>query len=135
MKQRRADFTLTLVYNTPKEAIKNYADAIYTMLETDPEVAREGLIVRFSGLSSSSLDVRVVFYTTKPALGDHLRIVERINYALLSLAEQQGVSFAYPSQSLYIRTPAGPETPAEKQVPPGEAPAESDAPAAGPGID
>ncbi|NLW77918.1 MAG: mechanosensitive ion channel [Ruminococcaceae bacterium] len=117
MKRRRADFTLTLVYDTPKDAIKKYADAVYTLLETDPEVSDDGLIVRFSSLSASSLDIRVIFYTIKPAMADHLRILERINYALLGLAEQQGVGFAYPTQSLFIERPEDSQLPDSPQPP------------------
>lgn len=113
MEQRRADFVLQLVYSTPVAAIKQYADEIRTLLETDPEVVGESAIVRFSELSASSLDIRVIFYTSMPGFGDHLRVRERVNYALLALAERMSIAFAYPSQSLYVHPQGDDDKPAK----------------------
>ncbi|MGD9559639.1 MAG: mechanosensitive ion channel family protein [Oscillospiraceae bacterium] len=102
MEKRRADFSLQLMYGTPSALMRAYIAEVVTMLETDPEVL-PGSIVRFSDLAAYSLDIRVIFYTSVPDFAGHLRIRERINYALVEMAEKHGIAFAFPSQTLYLQ--------------------------------
>ena len=37
--------------------------------------------------------------------GEHLRIKEEINFNIMQILENQGVSVAFPSRSLYLETP------------------------------
>ncbi len=107
MNQRRADITLNLVYATPHTQIKEFVSGVREILETDPEIVSDSVLVRFANLGESSLGVRVIFYTSLPGLAEHLRIRERINYAILDLAEQHGIAFAYPTRTVALSTAPG----------------------------
>ncbi len=111
MNQRRADVTLSLVYSTSHQQIKQFAAALRGILETDAEVVSDSVLVRFSNFSPSSLDIRVIYYTTLSGFGEHLRIRERINYGIMDLAEKQGLSFAHPTQTVELRSSQKPEEP------------------------
>lgn len=102
MKQRRADFTLALTYGCTREQLEGYTAALRAMLEADPEITADSVMVRFSQLGDSGLLVKVLFNTTLPGYAEHMRIRERVNYALLDLAAEHGVEFAYPTQTLYV---------------------------------
>lgn len=114
MEKRRADFILPLTYSSSHKTIKEFSSAVRTMLETDPEIIQDSVIVRFAELSEYSLNVRIVFYTALPAFAEHLRIRERVNYALIDIAGQHGIQFAIPSQTVYMgqndTAPPPPET-------------------------
>lgn len=103
MAQRRADFTLGLLYDTTEEEMRTFLGSVRTMLESDPDIQADTVLVRFSALSASSLDIQVRFYTTQPGYGDHMRILERVNFSLIELAKTNGVEYAYPTQTLYIQ--------------------------------
>ena len=106
MKQRRADVTLSLSYNTTKEQLRAFNTAVRTMLETDPEIVGDSVLVRFTEFGQSALSVRVVFYTTLPGYSDYMRIRERVNYALFDIAKANHIRFAYPAMSVYLSNPS-----------------------------
>lgn len=104
MEKRRANFILALVYGTPKAKIRELISEVQTLLETDPEVITDSIIVRFLGFGESALNIRVIYYTTLPGYSDHIRINERINFAIMDLAERLQIDFAFPSRSVYLQT-------------------------------
>lgn len=105
MEKRRADFTLQLVYGTQQEQLNQFTNDIRQILETDEDIVKDSIQVRFSDFGESGLHVRIIFYTALPGFADHVRIEERINYAIMELAHQQHIKFAFPSRSVYLATP------------------------------
>lgn len=103
MKKRRARFLLQLEYNTSAKQLKEFINSVQTLLETDPEILNESILVHFIEFGESSLNVQVVYYTALPGMADHLRINERINYGIIQLAQQYKVGFAFPTRTLYIQ--------------------------------
>lgn len=132
MEKRRADFTLGLTYDATVKQMRSYISAVRAMLENDPEVVTDSVIVRFADLGESSLDIRVVFYTSLPGIADHLRIRERINFALLDIAQQCGVEFAFPTREIYLQEQPEPELlpPPKKKLQPVQVVEDGGAPAA-----
>lgn len=116
MEKRRADFNITLEYGTSNKNLKKFANSIEEMLTQHPDVVENGIIVRFTELADSGPNIRVVFYTAPTALADHLRVREQVNYEILNIAGDVPVTFAYPSQMVYV-TPMQPaeNTQIEKQ--------------------
>ena len=106
MKQRRADITLQLSYNTTKEQLRAFNTAVRTRLETDPEIVSDSVLVRFAEFGQSALNVRIIFYTTLHGYSDHMRIRERVNYALIDIAKTNQIEFAYPAMSVYLEKPS-----------------------------
>ncbi|MDL2252925.1 mechanosensitive ion channel [Ruminococcaceae bacterium OttesenSCG-928-I18] len=103
MNQRRADIILNLEYGVNHKQMREFTASVRNLLETDPEVVSDSVLVRFSEFGQSSLDVRVIFYTALPGFSDHLRIRERINYAIMDLAEKDGISFAFPTRTVELQ--------------------------------
>ncbi|MBW6464481.1 MAG: mechanosensitive ion channel [Bacillota bacterium] len=50
----------------------------------------------------SSLDIFIYFYTKTTNWGEWLEARENINYKILEILEDEGVSIAFPSCSLYF---------------------------------
>lgn len=114
MDRRRADFTLSLTYATTRHQLQAFSEGIRTLLETNPEVDTASILVRFAEFAESSLKIRVMYYTTQPGFDEHMRIRERVNYALIDLAEHYNVEFAFPTRSLFIENEAA-ESDAKEQ--------------------
>lgn len=102
-KKHRADIRLRVEYNTDSGKLRSFVDAVRTLLETDPDVVDASINVALVGFDDSGLQVRILFDSAKTAFADYTQVCERIDYALLSLAEQNGIRFAYPAQTLHIQ--------------------------------
>lgn len=105
-KKRLYRFALGVPYNTPKEKIEALTARLRELLLGDEEVDHTSVLVRLQAFGASSIDVLVSCYLLTPAWADAMRVQERLNLGMLDLMQELGVSFAFPSQSLYIeKTP------------------------------
>lgn len=102
MEKRKAEIILFIKHGTQRQKLKEYCASVRNMIEIDPEVISDTVLVRFTTISEFSLNILVSFYTTMPGYADHLRIKERINYSILELADKHGITFAYPTRTLYM---------------------------------
>jgi small-conductance mechanosensitive channel len=57
----------------------------------------------FKSYGASSLDFEVVYYVRVPDYNVYMDIQQAINLSLYQRFEEQGVEFAYPTQTLYLR--------------------------------
>lgn len=102
MGKRRITFQLGVTYATPKEKLETVVKKIDELLKSDPEVDQEVIFVRFSDFNESSLDIFLYFFTTTTAWGEFLAVKEKINFKIMEILEEEGVSIAFPSRSIYI---------------------------------
>ena len=49
------------------------------------------------------IDISINFYTNLTELIDFMKFKEEINYILLEMANQENISLAYPSQTIYLK--------------------------------
>ncbi|EGL83906.1 MscS Mechanosensitive ion channel [Caldalkalibacillus thermarum TA2.A1] len=105
MGRRRITFHLGVMYNTPREKLKRCVDRIRDMLENHPEISKETLFVHFDRFNDSSLDIFLYFFTKTTVWGEWLQIKEEINFKIMEILEEEGVSIAFPSRSIYFENP------------------------------
>lgn len=102
-RNRRVKMVVGLTYDTPRERIVAFTTAVERYLRDDPVVAAEASIeVHLEAFNASSLDVLVYYFLSVPDWHAELSVRGRHCLAILELAEQVGVSFAFPSTSLYV---------------------------------
>ena len=109
--RRRVMFTIGVTYSTTSEQLRELVDRIRKMLEARDDIRQEGLLVDFSDFGASSLDIMVRFYTLTGAYADAVESRARVNFAIMDIVNEMGLSFAFPSQSVYIESL--PEPPCE----------------------
>jgi|Deesub1362A_J573_1020465.scaffolds.fasta_scaffold01903_2 MscS family membrane protein len=105
MKKRRITFHLGVTYSTPQDKLKKCVQTIRSMLETHPAIHQETIFVRFDRFGDSSLDIFLYFFTNTTVWSEYLAVKEEINFKILEILEQEGVSVAFPSRSIYFETP------------------------------
>lgn len=106
-RHRRVKTTLGLTYGTPTDRIAAYIQAVESFLRADPAVADGTLEVHLAAFGASSLDVMVYYFLDVPDWHAELKERGRHFLTFIRLAEETGVSFAFPSTSLYVeRLPA-----------------------------
>jgi MscS family membrane protein len=103
---RRADFLLALEYDTPKEKLESFMNRIRLVLDLHEKCSKEETVVRFVEFGESSLNVRVVYYALTQEFVEFHRIREEVNLRILELAREEGVQFAFPNQTVWLRNPA-----------------------------
>ena len=105
MGKRRITFHLGVTYTTPRNKLDKVVQSLKNMLESHPEVCKELIMVRFDKFNDSSLDIFLYFFTKTTQWQEYLRVKENINFRIMEILEQEGVSVAFPSRSIYFETP------------------------------
>jgi MscS family membrane protein len=102
MQKRRITFNIAITYTTPINKLEICISKIKQMLLNHPEVHPETIFVNFDKINTSSLDIFLYFFTNTTNWGKFLDIKENINYKIMEILQEENVSLAYPSRSIYI---------------------------------
>ncbi|HCF51298.1 MAG TPA: mechanosensitive ion channel protein [Syntrophomonas sp.] len=100
--KRRVSFYLQITYDATRWQVQQCVSRIKTLLENHPEVHPETIMVFLENFNDSSLDIKVYFFTVTTVWAEHLAVREDINLRIMEILEDLGVSFAFPSHSIYI---------------------------------
>jgi MscS family membrane protein len=95
---------LGVTYGTSRDHLQAFVEQVRAYLETVPVIRAEHTHVRFYGFGESSLDIYVSYFLTVGGWADELQWREVINYEIMAIAQRVGVSFAFPSRSVYVET-------------------------------
>lgn len=102
MGKRRLTFYLGLTYSTPREKMEICVKKIKTMLEEHPGIHKKQIMVYFEKFNDSSLDIFVYCFTNTTVWTEFLAVREDVNLKIMAIAEEEDVSFAFPSRSIYM---------------------------------
>ncbi|ARK31194.1 mechanosensitive ion channel family protein [Halalkalibacter krulwichiae] len=102
MGKRRVTFSIGLTYSTPREKLERCARRIEEVLRHHEEVDQDLIMVRFDSFNNSSLDIFVYFFTKTIAWTEWFRVKENINFQIMKILEDENVSIAFPSRSIYV---------------------------------
>jgi small-conductance mechanosensitive channel len=100
MAERRVLFTVGVTYQTPADQLA----AIPGMLK-EIVTAEEGVRfdrAHFRSCDDSALTFEIVYYVLDPDYNRYMDIQQRINLALVRRFEQENISFAYPTQTVFL---------------------------------
>ncbi|RKD26058.1 mechanosensitive ion channel protein [Ammoniphilus oxalaticus] len=101
MGKRRVTFTLRVTYTTPRDKLRNCVEKIRTMLQEHPEVDQEVLFANFDEFDDHGLAIILYFFTKTTNWGEWLRVKEDCNLKIMQILEEEGVTIALPSTSVY----------------------------------
>ena len=99
---RRTRATLGILYGTPPDLIQAFVEGIRAILAANPATVKDSYEVNFMEFGPSSLDILMNFHLEVDGWHGEMTERARIYMEILRLAEELGVGFAYPSQSLYL---------------------------------
>ncbi len=102
MRKRRVKMTIGIQYNSPPDKVRELVRRIEEMLKSDPDVNQEYMLVRFTDFGPSSLDIFIYYFTNSTAWAEYLDVRQRINLQMMNLVHELGLSFAFPSRTLYF---------------------------------
>ncbi len=99
---RRYSTTLGVRYDTPPELIEAFVKGIREIIIAHPETRSDSYNVEFTGFGDSALLIMVNVYFKSLAWGIEQSSKHRLHMAILQLASELGVEFAFPSTSVTI---------------------------------
>ena len=102
---RRIKTTLSLTYDTPPEKIEAFCEAVRQLIRSHPYTRKDYYHVYLNGLESSSLAVLLYCFVETPDWATELREKHRLFADILRVADEVGVSFAFPTQTLHVAKP------------------------------
>ena len=103
MEKRRIFSRLTLELNTKLENVESTKNQIQQMLQCREDIIQDTVTVKFENISANGMDLLVIAYTNETDYGKFLEIKEQINYAIISILQNQGVELAYNTQTVYVK--------------------------------
>src|SRR5690606_19648809 len=105
MARRRGVFTINVQYGTPLEKIKEIPSILRSIVERQQNITFDR--AHFSAYGDWSLRYEVVYYVLSPDYNVYMDIQQAINFSIYQELEKQGIHFAVPTHSLYIKADAG----------------------------
>lgn len=111
MEKRRVLFTIGVTYGTPLPILKEIPGILRSIIESVPETAFDR--AHFSAFADYSQNFEVVYYVLSGDYGKFMDIQQEINYKIREAFDTRGISFALPTQTLYLRRHGSAELPVE----------------------
>jgi small-conductance mechanosensitive channel len=103
MFERRVVFSLGVTYDTPRDKLKLIPGIIRTAVEAEENTRFDRS--HFSKYGDYSLNFESVYYVLTPDYNQYMDVQQSIYYAIHKGFEEQGIEFAYPTQTLYVVSP------------------------------
>lgn len=104
---RKVVQTIGLTYSTTADQMESImADLRASISEIEGVSRRDGVSAEFCDFADSSLNVEIIYYTSKTDRAFYMATRRKVNLAIMRIVEKHGLSFAFPSTSLYIESDA-----------------------------
>jgi MscS family membrane protein len=103
-KRRRVKAILGLTYDTTPKKIEAFLEGVKNIILANPVTWKESFHVVFNGYGDSALEIMVYFFLEVDNWADELVERQNIYLEIYHLADELGVSFAFPTQTLHIES-------------------------------
>jgi MscS family membrane protein len=101
---RRWNTNIGILYSTNPDLIQNFIHELKNIVDDISEIENEKTIIRLNNLSSSSIDIYVDVFLNTTTYAEELACKEKVLFKFIYKANEMGVSFAYPTQTIHIES-------------------------------
>ena len=109
MYERRVLFTLGVTYQTPLQKLQIIPGMVKAIIESQENVRFDR--AHFKEYGNFSLNFEVVYWVKSPEYNTYMDIQQAINLQIFKQFEDNGIEFAYPTQTLFVSRVNESETP------------------------
>ncbi len=102
IKKRRMVETVGITYGTSNEKIDKAIEIIKSVIRDNNEVVTNDNLIFLEKLNSSSIDIHMEAYINYGDLANFRRVRQDVIKEVVRQFRQEGIDFAFPSQSIYI---------------------------------
>lgn len=101
--RRRVQMTLGVTYEATADQMEAVLSDLRKVLREDESIDQNEMqVVHFNAFGASSLDILVIFYAKTGDYVESLEVREKISLKLMRTVLARGLSFAFPTQTLYL---------------------------------
>ena len=101
---RRFVTKIGVTYDTPPDLIEVFVEGIRHLVRNHPTTRKDFFEVHFTEMGDFSLQIMVYLFFDVPTWTDELAGKQRLLLGIMSLAEELGISFAFPTQTFHVET-------------------------------
>lgn len=98
MERRRVVFFLGIVYETPLEQLRRIPEMISQIIKEQGGVTLDH--VHFLAYGEYNLKFEIIYFVESPEYNRYAEIQERINLRIFEVFQENGIRFAYPTQTI-----------------------------------
>lgn len=98
--ERRINETIGITYDTSDEKIQRAIEILKNILNNNSEISANSVYLK--QLSASSIDIQMTAYIKFGDVDNFRRIRENIFVEIIKQYRQEGIDFAFPSQTIYL---------------------------------
>ncbi len=103
-KYRRFFTHISLTYDTPPDLIQTFVDGLKKIVDLHPKTRKDFYEIHFNEMGASSLNVMFYIFFDVPTWSEELHARHEVLLSVVELAEELGVNFAFPTQTLHVET-------------------------------
>ena len=102
MPKRRVKMTIGVTYDSPPEKVHALVEEIKKILREDEGVDQDFFLVYFTDFGRSSLDLFIYYFSVSTVWAEYLAVRQGVNLAIMNAVDKLGLSFAFPSTTVYF---------------------------------
>jgi len=100
---RRTWQDLGIAYDTPPDRVEAFCEGIRELIRNHPHTRKDFYLVNFTEFKDDHLNIVVCVFFIVPDWVAEMNERQRLFLDIMRLADQLGVEFAFPTQTLYMR--------------------------------
>lgn len=100
MERRRVVFNLGVVYQTPYSSLRKIPEIVESIIKTQKDVVFDR--GHFANYGDFSLNYEFVYFINGADYNQYMDIQQAINLEIFKKFNEEGIEFAYPSQTLFL---------------------------------
>lgn len=107
---RRFSTSLTVTYDTPPPLLDAFVEGLRQLVEKHPDTRKDYYHVYVNNLGPHSIDIIFYVFFELPDWGLELKARHHLIMGIIELAEELGVRFAFPTQTIHVEDLPGQNT-------------------------
>ena len=101
IRERRSVVNIGVLYETPQDKLKKVTDIMKLVVDKNSNCRIDRSTLK--EFSASSIDYELVFYAKVTSYKEFLETNEKILFDIFEKFKENGIEFAYPTQTLHIK--------------------------------
>jgi len=102
MGKRGVNIRIALQFDTPQVTIRSCTKRIKAMLQENPDIDNETVVVVLDSIGDSSLNLAILYFTVTTVWTDFVEVKEAVFYSILTILDEEKANIALPTQTLHI---------------------------------
>ncbi len=107
---RRFFTQIAINYDTPPDLIELYIEGLRKLVVDHPHTRKDYYEVHLNEMADSSLNIMFYIFFQVPSWSDELTCRHEIILSIIRLADQIGINFAFPTQTIHVENLPGQES-------------------------